>query len=246
MRQLITALLALAALLIVGSTGHAAAVLAFDNNQDLGTVGGSYASDGLGGHTIVSAGADIWGTADEGHFAYNEMTDQNIIITAQLLDLTAGVNGWSKMGVMIRDTLDADSIHGYMVYTPPAPANTNHRWSAQWREVAAGGSGSYNGPSTWADPYPHWVRMHRNGNQVTHYYSEDSTDGVDGTWIAPGMWRSSNSCCSRTSTRAKPVPLLLCADTSSSLASEGWTSAISCLICSISSAPDGTVNSPQT
>lgn len=171
-------------LLVVFSSGRAALVVQFPNNQDIGTMGGSYSFDGTGTHTIVADGDDIWVNDDAFHFAFQEMTEDNIFITARILDLTPGVNGWSKMGVMVRDSLDDTSTHGTMIYTP-GPPNGNHRQSAQWRETTGGGSGSYDGP-TGIGPYPHWVRVQRDGNQVRHWYSEDSTNGTDGTWIQPG------------------------------------------------------------
>src|SRR3954465_13663974 len=64
-----------------------------------------------------------------------------------------------------------------------------------------------------------------------------------GTWIAPGMCASSNSCCSRTSTStgAEPLP-----PRTASWASRGSTSLICPLICRISSAPLGIVGNPSS
>lgn len=58
---------------------------------------------------IEGSGNDIWGTADEFHFAY-QLLDGDGEIVARVDSLLA-TNPWAKAGVMIRETLDSRSAY---------------------------------------------------------------------------------------------------------------------------------------
>src|SRR4030042_1285502 len=92
-----------------------AAIPAGWQNQDIGTTGGS-ANESNGTWTISADGADIWGTSDAFHYAYVPLIGDGEI-TAHVVDNGTGSNTWAKGGVMIRETLDADSKYLMMIIT---------------------------------------------------------------------------------------------------------------------------------
>jgi len=59
---------------------------------------------------------DIWDNSDQFHFAYKELSGAGTIIAK--VESVENTHEWAKAGVMIRDTLDADSRHAMMVVTP--------------------------------------------------------------------------------------------------------------------------------
>ena len=67
-------------------------------------------------YTITGTGTDIWGTSDQFHYVWREMSG-NFAVTATTRFLTTG-NAHRKASIMLRKTLDTDSaflhlaIHG--------------------------------------------------------------------------------------------------------------------------------------
>ncbi len=102
-----------AALLVMGTPVFADAVGVFDNAMDIGTpkaigstvISGSRTLNGLDTLTeeylLTGGGNDIWGTADNFHFAYRELTG-DVRVSASF-DFVVGNNQWTKTGVMLRD-----------------------------------------------------------------------------------------------------------------------------------------------
>ncbi|MGB2866480.1 MAG: LamG domain-containing protein, partial [Sedimentisphaerales bacterium] len=81
---------------------------------------GSFVEGPAGTYTMTASGADIWNVngveADEFHFAYKMLTGAGSIIAR--VDSVQNTNDWAKAGVMIRETLDADSAHAFACVTP--------------------------------------------------------------------------------------------------------------------------------
>jgi hypothetical protein len=121
---------------------------------------------------ISSAGADIWGNADEFRYVYKQLSG-NGSITARV-DSLVRTDGWAKAGVMIRETLEANSKHASMVVTP------DNSCSFQRRPTTGAASTSDNWTGT-AVSAPYWVRITRTGNM---FKAESSPDGK--TWTALG------------------------------------------------------------
>jgi len=140
-------------------------------DQDIGAVGvaGSAAFDGTT-FSVAGAGADVWGTADAFHFAYQSMTGDGRII-ARVASLQ-NTNVWAKAGVMIRETLDPGSAHAFMI-------ESFSKGLAFQRRTATGGISTATSGALAAAPY--WVRLDRVGNTFTGY---QSTDGV--MWTVVG------------------------------------------------------------
>jgi len=133
------------------------------NDQDVGAVGvpGSAVFDGTS-FSVTGGGADVWGTADAFHYAFEQWSgDARIIARVASISNTSA---WVKAGVMIRDSLDPGSAHGFML-------ESYSKGLAFQRRTAAGGvSTSTTGSLV---PAPYWVRLDRVGDTVTAYHSSD-------------------------------------------------------------------------
>ena len=80
--------------------------------------------------TMSGAGADIWNTADDFRFAFKRLNGDGSIVAK--VESIVNTNGWAKAGVMIRETLDANSRFAYMVATPGSGV------SFGWRQLLSG------------------------------------------------------------------------------------------------------------
>jgi hypothetical protein len=120
---------------------------------------------------MTAEGVDIWDSSDQFHFAYKELSGAGTIIAK--VESVENTHEWAKAGVMIRDTLDADSRHAMMVVTPAQGV------SFQRRTPAGASSSSDNEAGITA---PQWVKIERTvGGLVRAYYSADGT-----TWTQLG------------------------------------------------------------
>ena len=132
---------------------------------DIGNVGvpGSVAYDGTTTtYTVKGAGADVWGTADALHYAYQSLTgDGTIVARVASVSNTAA---WVKTGVMIRDTLNANSQQAMMLVS-------YSKGLAFQRRTATGGI-TTSTPGILASA-PYWVRLDRVGNIISAYQSAD-------------------------------------------------------------------------
>ena len=116
-------------------------------------------------YTMTADGADIWGTSDEFHCAFKRLSGVGII-EAQVLSVQ-NTDGWAKAGVMIRETLDPNSIHAMVVVTPSQGV------SFQRRTATSGGSDQTTEGGIKA---PHWVKLERGvGSVFTAYHSADGS-----------------------------------------------------------------------
>ena len=155
--------------LVLGLIGNASAQLPVGwQSQDINTTGGS-ASESDGTWTVIGDGADIWGTSDAFHYAYVPLIGDGEI-TARVVDNGTGSNTWAKGGVMIRETLQANSKHIMAIITDSDGGGIAY----QGRPSTGGSSASFHGDIT-ASP-PHWVRLVREGDMVTGYHSDDGID----------------------------------------------------------------------
>lgn len=128
------------------------------------------ASFSNGRYTIEAAGADIWNYADQFHYVYQPVTG-DVEVLAQVVSLTAA-DQWSKAGVMIRESLAANSPHA-MALTSVGRGYAFQRRAAtgSYSEHTSGGSGTA----------PGWVRLVRKGDLISAYRSADGN-----TWTSMG------------------------------------------------------------
>jgi regulation of enolase protein 1 (concanavalin A-like superfamily) len=134
-------------------------------NMDIGSPAlqgsASYAS---GAYIVKAAGIDIWDTSDQFHFVYQPVTG-NVEVVARVAAI-GNTDRWSKAGVMIRESLTAQSRQamvitsiskGYAFQRRPEPGG--------YTEHTPGGPGSA----------PGWVRLVRTGDLFEAYRSSTGT-----------------------------------------------------------------------
>ena len=124
-------------------------------------------------YSVLGGGAGIGGFSDHFHFVHRSLSG-NGSITAKVESIDP-TDQWARSGVMIRQTLDHDSMSTFSSVT--APGNQN-RARFEYRTLTGGGSDAYNTPKN-AITVPHWVRLTRSGNT---FIGEHSADGI--TWEA--------------------------------------------------------------
>ena len=134
--------------------------------QDIGSVGLT-GSAGYGNNTftVTGSGDDIWNAADAFRFVYVRATN-NCTIIARVASLQ-NVDGWSKAGVMIRESTNANAANAFIAVTP----GNGVTW--QTRSSTSSGSGN---AATGGLIAPYWVKLVRNVNTFTGYLSPDGTN----------------------------------------------------------------------
>ncbi len=90
------------------------AVGAFESHQDVGEVlhPGSVEYDAAKrSYTIVAGGENMWLGTDAFHFAWKKMSGDAVTLAADIAFLGSGGNAHRKAVLMIRQSLDADSVY---------------------------------------------------------------------------------------------------------------------------------------
>jgi hypothetical protein len=126
---------------------------------------GSFIEGPTGTFTMTAAGADIWGGADEFHFAYKMLTGPGSIIAK--VESLQRTNVWAKAGVMIRETLESGSKHAFACVTPGSGVAFQNR-------PETGGETLNTNMGDFTAPY--WIKLERDkGGNFIGYYSEDGS-----------------------------------------------------------------------
>jgi alpha-galactosidase len=136
------------------------------HQQDIGATAAA-GEAGVRGQTFIVTGSgnDVWNNSDEFHFVYQKISG-DLEIQARVVSLTE-TDPWAKAGVMIRNTLDANSIHAMMVMS-------SANGLAFQRRTSTGGSSSHTAGTNTTAPY--WVKLIRSGSRITGYESENGTN----------------------------------------------------------------------
>jgi hypothetical protein len=114
---------------------------------------------------MTAAGEDIWDTSDQFHYAYRQYSGTgSIVAKIESLDNT---DDFAKAGVMIRETLDADSPYASLLITPANGIRFQYRQAA--------------GDTTDRDfveglVVPYWVKLERDA--AGSFRGSYSADGV--------------------------------------------------------------------
>ncbi len=155
---------------IFTATPAAAALPAPWAASDIGSIPGVGAT-GLasGTFTVLSSGADIWGTADAFRFTYQTLIGDGSITARVASQENTASN--TKVGVMIRQSLASNSAHVSTIVMP----------SGMGIEARATAGASTTWTQNTASTAPYWLRISRVGNVFT---SQLSPDGV--TWTTAG------------------------------------------------------------
>lgn len=129
---------------------------------DIGNVGatgsGSFNNNVF---TIKGAGADIFTTHDEFHYAYKPLNG-NGSITARITSQT-NTNSWAKAGVMIKGSATAFAPYSFIAATPGVGYTAQWDFLSNWTL-----GGSLTLPNAW-------VRLTRVGNVITSFTSNNGT-----------------------------------------------------------------------
>ncbi|MBN1422739.1 MAG: DNRLRE domain-containing protein [Planctomycetes bacterium] len=153
--------------LVLGGSAFGASWL----NQDVGTPSPAGSATDVNGDGTIwdlsAGGADIWGTADAFHYVFLQDMVSGDFAASCLVETLTLTNTWTKVGIMARNDLDADSINAFIAITPQGG---QQRISHQWREAKAGGSGSSHNTTFFP---PMYLRLERRGRNTISYYSND-------------------------------------------------------------------------
>jgi len=134
------------------------------------------------GNIVMSGtGTDIFGTSDQGRFAYKSLTGDGSIVAR--VDSLANTNAWAKAGVMIRETLNAGSSWAYIVYGGTNGVHFQARLTTDVSATSDTSLASLPTSQTGARA-PVWVKVERKGNQFNGYYA---TDAAGSAWT-PMAW----------------------------------------------------------
>jgi hypothetical protein len=154
--------------------------------SDVGTLGldPAYPSliwvTGGGGYIVSAEGSDIWANADGFNFTWELKTGDFDAVVRGVN--TTHTSQWAKMGLMVRETLDAGSRNWNIVNDPAsadgimAPDGSGfgaNDVECNMRDTIAGASGGWrNLAGQTTPPYPNaWVRLKRTGNLVEAFAS---------------------------------------------------------------------------
>src|SRR5260370_31887483 len=137
------------------------------------TAGSAKYSNGV--FTLSASGQWIYSTADGMHFAYQPLSGDGTIVARVV---SASGSQYPQAGVMIRETLSANSTHAFMEYEPYPSAAIYFA-----DRPSTGGNASVAGAAIPALPY--WVKLVRSGSSFSGYISPD---GV--SWVQVGTTQS--------------------------------------------------------
>ena len=141
------------------------------SSRDIGSPGvAGSASVASGTWTVRGSGANIWGSADQFQFAYQQITgDFDVRVRISSLE---NVHAWSKAGLMVRESLNANARNAFVLVTPS---------SGRYFQSRSATGGSTSRKSAGSGAAPAWLRLVRQGAQFTGYVSSDGT-----AWTAAG------------------------------------------------------------
>lgn len=132
------------------------------------------------GWDVLAGGADIWEQADQFHFVFKEVAgDFDIAVRVERF---TPAHLYSKAGLMIRESLSADSAHlMFLVFADNAPRNNNLGvYEMQFRPVAGANCQAIYpvvrppAPPEFPAAYPNsWLRVVRRGDRFTAFASTD-------------------------------------------------------------------------
>ena len=130
------------------------------------------------GFDLIAGGADIWEKSDQFHFLYKLLSgDFDIAVRVESFK---PAHLYSKAGLMIRETLSADSPHlMFLVFSDNSPRNNNlGAYEMQFRTVAGGDCQAIYptvrppAPPEFPASYPNsWLRFQRRGDRFSAFAS---------------------------------------------------------------------------
>ena len=129
---------------------------------------GSFTEGPVGTFTMTGSGADIWGTADQFNYAYKTLTSPGTIVAR--VDSIENTHVSAKAGIMIRETLDADSKYAIAVVTADRGVAFQGRTDTATSAFGTTEAGIV---------APHWVKLERDA--AGNFTVSHSTNGS--SWV---------------------------------------------------------------
>src|SRR5262249_14808224 len=142
-------------------------------DQDIhapGRIGGAAYDSARGAWMVWGSGSDIWGNADQFHYAATSVRRARTAITAEITSL-ANTDPWAKAGVMFRDSWDAGAMFADVL------ATESNGVAFQWRASTGGSCGSVQvgGIPAPTPAHPLSVELVKAGNAFRAFYSTDGS-----------------------------------------------------------------------
>lgn len=165
------------------SDPHAAPVRLCDHftNRDVGSpqlVGSAKPTDT--GWDLTAGGVDIWEKTDQFHFVFKDLSgDFDVAVRVESF---SPAHLYSKAGLMIRESLKAESAHlMFVVFSDNSPRNNNlGAYEMQFRPTEGEDCQAIYpavrppAPPEFPAAYPNcWLRVARRGNQFSAFASTD-------------------------------------------------------------------------
>jgi len=154
------------------SVAASAALPSGQATRDIGApaIAGSATYAG-GTYTVAGAGNDIWNTSDQFRYVYQQVTgDVDAVVRIASVQQ---VSPWTKAGIMVRESLNANSRHAM------ALISAGHGYSFQWR-LDNGGLANY--VTAGSGSAPTWLRLKRTGFRFEAFKSTNGT-----SWTSMGV-----------------------------------------------------------
>ncbi len=138
------------------------------SSQDIGATAlpGSM-SLASGVYTIKASGTDFWDTADGFRFTSQPLNGDGTVVARVVSAVYT--DDFTLAGLMIRESLNANSTHASMLVTPNGRAKFRYR-------TATGGSTVSVGPGVGTITLPRFVKVVRQGNNFSGYISADGSN----------------------------------------------------------------------
>jgi len=124
---------------------------------------------GPGQYTVSSTSGDVWDTVDHMRLAYKQLTGDGSIVVR--VDSMTNTWPWAKAGVMIRESFDPGSPHALMALTPEGRTAFQNRLFRGEQSFTANSAAG-------AVEFPYWVKLERNGAELTGWHSDDGANWV--------------------------------------------------------------------
>jgi hypothetical protein len=139
-------------------------------HQDIGNPipGGVDYNSATETYSVTADGLNIWSGSDSFHYMYQPARDDCEMVARVVSIGGPSSSTWRKAGVMIRETLDPNSVYAFMAVTP----TSSHGLAFQYRDgLEPGDTDSEHDVDNQTAPY--WVKIKRVGNTFYGYHSPD-------------------------------------------------------------------------
>jgi hypothetical protein len=149
---------------------------------------GGFVEGPVGTYTMTGSGMDIWGTADEFHYAFKTLAGVGSIV-AKVLSVD-NTDPWAKAGVMIRETLEPGSKFAAVYITPGNGCRFQGRTDT---DIDATSDTSVVTTEQTAITAPYWIKIERDiAGNFRGYYSANGTTWQSMSWNPQFITMSSN------------------------------------------------------